>query len=320
MRNLKFILNTFYSGPQAWFFLADDRGYFAREGIRVEFTQGDTLANAVPKIASGEFDVGYGDINALIEMNSQASSDVQALAVFATFNQSPYTIAVPANSTALKPADLMGLKLASHPNDAALRMLSEFALACGVDASRLIPELSTLPHSQMIAQMLKGTTWQGMYGFVNTLRAAAMEMGSDPDTDLRFFEYRHYVPSLYGAAVMVGRGLAQKEPELIAGFVRAINDGLRDTVNDIDAAIQAVAKRDPAINKAANRARLAGTLGLEMAHEEGQRLGIGDVDSERLNESIRLIVAAKKYAHTPLADDVFTRAFLPPLSARVATL
>ena len=25
-RRLRFILNTFYSGPQAWFFLADDRG------------------------------------------------------------------------------------------------------------------------------------------------------------------------------------------------------------------------------------------------------------------------------------------------------
>lgn len=317
MRNLKFILNTFYSGPQAWFFLADDRGYFAREGISVKFTEGDTLANAVPKVASGEFDVGYGDINALIEMNAKAASPVDALAVFASFNQSPYTIAVPFNSPAREPADLLKLKLASHPNDAALRMVDEFALACGIDASKLIPEISSLPHSQMIQAMLEGKSWQGMYGFVNTLRAAAIEVGRDPHTELRFFEYRHYVPALYGAAVMVSRELTRQEPEMVAGFVRAINDGIRDTVNDIDAAIDAVARRNPRIDVPSNRARLAGTLELEMAHEERARLGIGDVDSTRLNESIRLIVAAKKFPRQPSADEVFSRSFLPPLSARV---
>ena len=32
---LRMILNTFYSGPQAWFFLADDNGYFAEAGLTV---------------------------------------------------------------------------------------------------------------------------------------------------------------------------------------------------------------------------------------------------------------------------------------------
>jgi NitT/TauT family transport system substrate-binding protein len=57
-RHLRMILNTFVSGPQAWFFVAQDRGYFAEEGIAVDFTPGDTAANAVPKVALGQFDVG----------------------------------------------------------------------------------------------------------------------------------------------------------------------------------------------------------------------------------------------------------------------
>ena len=63
-RPLRMILNTFTSGPQAWFFLAAERGYLREEGIELEFTDGDTAANAVPRVASGEFDVGYGDMNA----------------------------------------------------------------------------------------------------------------------------------------------------------------------------------------------------------------------------------------------------------------
>ena len=71
LRTLRMQLNTFYSGPQAWFFLADARGYRRDEGLALDFTEGDTAANTIPKMAAhagpGGFDVGYGDINALIE-------------------------------------------------------------------------------------------------------------------------------------------------------------------------------------------------------------------------------------------------------------
>ena len=42
LRTLRMILNTFVSGPQAWFFLAGERGYLRDEGIALEFTPGDT--------------------------------------------------------------------------------------------------------------------------------------------------------------------------------------------------------------------------------------------------------------------------------------
>ena len=41
----------------------------------IAFTEGDTLANAVPKVASGAFDIGYGDMNALIELAGQGEND-----------------------------------------------------------------------------------------------------------------------------------------------------------------------------------------------------------------------------------------------------
>ena len=42
LRRVRMILNTFVSGPQAWFFLAGERGYLRDEGIALEFTPGDT--------------------------------------------------------------------------------------------------------------------------------------------------------------------------------------------------------------------------------------------------------------------------------------
>ena len=38
---LKFVLNWKYQGPQGWFFLAEDRGYYKAEGLDVTIDQGD---------------------------------------------------------------------------------------------------------------------------------------------------------------------------------------------------------------------------------------------------------------------------------------
>ncbi|MDM0111314.1 ABC transporter substrate-binding protein [Variovorax sp. J22R133] len=315
---LRFILNTFYSGPQAWFFLADDRGYFRDEGLEVEFTEGDTLANAVPKLMSGDYDAGYGDMNALVEWASARPQDAP-VAVFAMHNRSPYTIAVPAASAVRNGSDLAGRTLVTHPNDAAWRMFPEFCAACGIDPASVKIEESALPHREIVPLMLQGR-WEGLFGFVNTINAQTIEAGLDPKTMLRHFEWQHHVPSLYGAAVMVTPALRRDHPQAVAGLVRAVNRGVADTVADIEAAVDAVVRRNPAIDRVANRARLAGTLALEMAHGEGATLGIGAVDMARLAQTTALMSRAKQLAHPPAPDDLFDGSFLPPVEARVRSL
>ena len=64
---LKMVLNWKYQGPQGWFFLADDRGYFKAAGLEVTMDQGNGSGAPIPLVASGSYDVGFGDINALIQ-------------------------------------------------------------------------------------------------------------------------------------------------------------------------------------------------------------------------------------------------------------
>src|SRR5271157_1568572 len=65
---IKFILNWKYEGPQGMFFLAEDHGYFKQERLEVTFDQGNGSGAAVPLVANGTYDMGFGDINALIEL------------------------------------------------------------------------------------------------------------------------------------------------------------------------------------------------------------------------------------------------------------
>ncbi len=52
-------------------------------------------------------------------------------------------------------------------------------------------------------------------------------------------------------------------------------------IADHDAAVEAVAKREPLINKPVEKERLIATLKDEMSHPEGKRIGLGDVDDAR---------------------------------------
>ena len=240
--------------------------------------------------------------------------------MFATFNASPYTIAVPADSAIQTPRELVGHVIGSHPNDAAMRMLPELSVATGFDARAVTVDICADPHPQMLGAMLDQGRWQGLFGFVNTLRAAAIEAGIAADERLRFLEFRQFIPDLYGSVLLVSRTLARTEAHIVTGLVRAINRGIVDTINDPDAAIAAVARRNPALDRAANHARLVGTLGLEMSHGEGARLGIGEIDDARLARAIDIIVQAKQHPRTPTPAEIFSRAFLPPLADRIRTL
>ncbi|WP_424934385.1 ABC transporter substrate-binding protein [Amaricoccus macauensis] len=311
---VRFILNTFISGPQAWFFLADDRGYFADEGLSVSFTEGDTLANAVPRLTTGDYDAGYGDMNALIEMAATGNADAP-VAVYMAHNRPPYTIAVASDGPVRDPAGLAGRKLVTHPNDAAWRLFPEFCRATGLDPDSVEIEVSDLPHKDMVPLMLEGR-WDGIFGFVNTIGAQTVEAGLDPASVLRHFEWREHVPALYGGAVMVARAFRNAHPEAVGGLVRAINRGVRETLADPDSAIDAVVRRNPSIDRQANAVRLKGTIALEMGHPEVLEIGLGDASDARLADGAKLIAEGKPHTRAPAPADVFDRSFLPPLPER----
>ena len=318
LRKLRFQLNTFYSGPQAWFFLAVQRGYLAEEGLSLEFVEGDTAANTVPRMAAdATLDVGYGDINALIEHVGREKA-AAPLAVYASYNASPYTIAVPGSSPVRHATDLAGQVLCAHPNDAAWLLFEEFCASTGLDARSVQTVFAPEPHSELVPRLLAGE-WAGMFGFVNTLAAASIAAGLSP-TVLRHLDYASLVPDLYGMAILVRRELAAREPETVRALLRALNRGLIDTIAEPTAAIDALAVQAPTMHRISNHQRLLGTLALEMAHAEGARLGIGELDDARFERGIALIAQSKRLPIKPTPAQLFSRAYLPPLQDRVKSL
>jgi NitT/TauT family transport system substrate-binding protein len=121
---------------------------------------------------------------------------------------------------------------------------------------------------------------------------------------------------LYSNAIIVSRKFVKEHPDAVKGFVRAINHGIKDAIADPQAAIDAVAKREPLIKPAIERARLDATLADEMSHREIAKIGVGDISDERMTKAIEILVKAKELPRAPSVSEIFDRSFLPPLSDR----
>jgi NitT/TauT family transport system substrate-binding protein len=308
--NLKMVLNWKYQGPQGWFFLADDRGYFKAAGLNVSMDQGNGSGAPIPLVANGTYDVGFGDINALIEFAAKKPEEAP-IAVYVMYNQPPFTIAVRADSDLKTPKDLEGKTLGGAAGDGALKLFPAFCKVAKIDCSKI-----TITNMQpnLREQMLMQGQVDGVFGYVNTIRFSAKLLGIDPDKQIRFINYGNYGMDLYSNAIIVSKKLAKDNPEAVRGLLAAINHGLEDALKDPDAAVAAVAKREPLIKIPVERERLDATLHDEMNNPEIAKIGVGNVDPDRLKRSIDILVEANSLPRTPTVSEIFTPAFLPPTS------
>lgn len=304
---LKLVLNWKYQGPQGMFFLAQDRGYFRDEGLDVTLDQGNGSGAAVPLVANGTYDLGFGDINALVELVARKPEGAP-VAVYMMFNQPPFTVAVRADGPIRTPKDLEGKTLGGAANDAALKLWPAFCKLAKIDCSG--SKVTTMQPS-LREQMLMSRQIDGAFGYVNTILFSAKLMRVE-ESQLRFINYGDYGMDLYSNAIIASRKLVQENPQAVTGFLRALNRGLVDTLKDPDAAVAAVAKREPLINVKVERERLDATVRGEMNHPEIRTIGLGAVDPARLARSIDILVEAYALPRSPKPEEVFTPAYLPP--------
>jgi len=312
--DLKMILNWRYQGPQSWFFLAEDNGYLAEAGLNVAMDQGNGSGAAVGQVAGGAYDIGFGDVNALIQLVAERPGEDTPVAVYMMYNRPPFTVAVMSSSDIHTPEDLEGRTLGGAANDGALKLFPAFTSITGIDPSGI--EITNF-QPNLREQMLRSGQVDGVFGFVNTIRFSAMLSGMDPDEEIRFINYGDYGMDLYSNAIIVSRRLVNDHPDAVRALVRAINRGLVDTIADYDAAIASVSRREPLINAEVEKLRLIATLEDEMNHPEVATYGIGDVDPERFARAIEIVVEANGLPRTPAPEEIFDRSFLPPEDERV---
>src|SRR5690348_7582122 len=118
---VKMISDWAFQAQAAVFTNAIEKGYFAEQNLDVSIDRGYGSADAITKLASGAYDIAFGDINSMMDFNAKNPDKSQAIAVMMIFDRPPLSIFT--FDDAIKtPKDLEGKKMVTSPGEANLRM------------------------------------------------------------------------------------------------------------------------------------------------------------------------------------------------------
>src|SRR5438067_1945523 len=88
---VKFTLDFKFEGPAAPFLVGLDKGYYKAEGLDVTIDTAAGSLEPINRVASGTYDMGFGDINSLIKFRDQ-NPGTPIKAVFIVYNRPPFSV------------------------------------------------------------------------------------------------------------------------------------------------------------------------------------------------------------------------------------
>lgn len=310
---IRFQLDWRFEGPAAPFLMAAEKGYFAEEGLEVQIDSGSGSAGAINRVASGAYEMGFGDLNALVEFLAENPDGPGIQGVYIVYDGTPAAVFARKESGIETSADLVGKTIAAPAFDTGYRAWGIFADANGLEADAV--EWQNVDPTLRETLLTRGDV-DAITGFYFTSLLNLEERGMSED-DLTIMPFSDYGVPLYGNAIIASEAFAEANPEAVRGFLRAFNRALGETLADPDAAIEYVKKRDGLIDVEMETRRLRLALDSVVDTPDAREFGVGGVDEERLVQAIQLVADAYDLPTLPSPDQVFSSRYLPPVEERM---
>lgn len=303
---MPFALDWKFEGPAAPYFVALDKGYFAAEGLSVEISEGAGSLDAIPKVATGAFPVGFADINSLMKFLDQ-NPGAPVTAVMMVYDKPPFAMVGRKSLGVSAPGDISGKVLGAPPPDGAWAQFPIFAAANGIDMSTVTVEPVGFPVREPMLAEGKVAAVTG-FSFSSTLNLIRLGVPAD---DISVILMADHGVALYGNAVIVNTDFAKANPEAVTGFLRAVGKGWKDTVADPAAAIESLMQRNPAADAELETMRLQMAIDDNVLTDAVKAAGMGSVDAARMATAIEQTKSVYTFTTEPNAALYFDGSYLP---------
>jgi len=304
--DVPFALDWKFEGPSAPYFAAIDNGHFADEGLNVTIEAGSGSTNTIPKIATGAFPIGFGDINAVIKFLDQ-NPGAPVTAVMMVYDKPPFAIVGRKSLGVEAPKDLEGKVLGAPPPDGAWAQFPVFAAQTGIDPANVTVEPVGFPTRE---PMLAEGNVAAITGFSFSSVVNLKRLGVPADDISNILMADHGL-ELYGNAILVNTDWAAENGETVEAFLRAVAKGWMDVVADPAAGIESLMERNPAADPDLEQERLQMAIDQNVVTDWVKANGMGLIDAARMEAAIAQLGETYDYQNTPDASLYFTDAYLP---------
>jgi NitT/TauT family transport system substrate-binding protein len=312
--NLTFSLDRKFEGPSALFLLPLDKGYYKAEGLNVSIDPANAELEPIKRVASGAYDMGFVDINALIKFRD-ANPKMPIKAVFMVYNKPPFAVIGRKSRGVSAPKDLEGKKLGVTKESIVFAQWPIFAKVNGIDTSKVTIENVGFPVREplLAAGQVDAITGLSFSSFID------LKDKGVPVDDVIVMLMDDYGVKLYGNAIIASPKFIAEHPEAVRGFLRAFLKGLKQTVKSPASAISVVLERADTAKKNLELERLKMVIRENIVTPEVKANGYGGIDGARFASAIDQIAIAYKFKSAkPKPEDIFDASFLPPAAERRA--
>lgn len=303
---IPFALDWKFEGPAAPYFVAVDQGFYKDAGLEVEVTEGAGSLDAIPKVATGAFPIGFTDINSLMKFIDQ-NPGAPVTAVMMVYDKPPFSVVGRKSLGIAAPKDLEGKVLGAPPPDGAWAQFPIFAAEQGLDMSKITVEPVGFPVREPMLAEGKVAAITG-FSFTSTLNTERLGV---PAEDVSVLLMADYGVALYGNAIIVNTDFAKANPGVVTAFLGATAKGWKAAIADPAAAITALIARNPAADPALEQKRLELAISGNVLTDYVKANGMGKVDPARFAKAIEQTKSVYEFKAEPDAALYFDGAYLP---------
>jgi NitT/TauT family transport system substrate-binding protein len=304
-----FALNWYAVGDHAAYWVALDKGYFAKAGLDVALETSKGSGDAIAKVDTGRADAGLADSAVVI---AALARDARIKIVGMVFDKTPLNVFSRRESAVLRPKDLEGKTLAAPPGDSQRQIWPAFARINGVDAGK-VTWVNVEPAAKIAALAEKRVDAVADYTTGLPYYEKAMGEGS-----VAMLPWADFGLDMYSISIVASDRTMTEKPAQLRAFLEAAYSGWRDVMADPKEALAIFKRRVPEIDQAIIAANMRLGLALMKTQRYAQN-GIGWMDREKMCASVDLVNAYMGLPRKVACDGVFSNAFLsrivPPKGA-----
>ena len=195
-------------------YLAQENGYFAEEGLNVEFYYA-AAADIVKNVAAGNVEFGFPNADAVVAAKAQG---IPVKVVHTTYQEGLGAIIFGSDSGISTPADLKGKKVAVT----SLGSANYFQLQAAMESAGLTiddVQVEIVGTGAILTALTEGQVDAIVFSKLRTIELnnsgyAASEITCD-----------QFLPS-FGNVLVAGEKLVAEDPETVDGFCRALNKAI----------------------------------------------------------------------------------------------
>jgi putative riboflavin transport system substrate-binding protein len=285
----------------AQFYLADQAGYYADEGLDVTF-QNEIDSNLVPKVGQGDLDLGMSDGTSVIPAVSQGIPIRYLATVYGRF---PSIVFGKASSGIKTAADLEGKKI-GIPGRYGSSWIMLQALLASADLTPDDVEIDVYPDFGQGVAVAQGVV-DAATGFANNEPVVLARSGTEV-----FVLHIDDVTALPGPGLIASTATIAAKRDAVAGFVRATLRAMKEIVTEpakgLDATIHAVPELGQ--DRDLQAAILAATIESWQRPGSSGVDGLGAIDRAGWEASVKFMTELKLVPNPVTVDDLVVEDFV----------